>query len=179
METILFVLANSAIAAVISSITAALVNKLQQDRGYKQDYYKEIISKRLRIYERIERQIAVLNSSIADVRPHHLFFENNIDGFHEYQRNLFYARSCGIWLSEEMNYALSELNKLFFRINEEISDDIDKNIELGQRYYDDIVDCRNRVANVLKNDLQNLYEVEKFLKKKKRKTTVTYYLNKD
>ena len=78
-----------------------------------------------------------------------------------------------------MNYALSELNKLFFRINEEISDDIDKNIELGQRYYDDIVDCRNRVANVLKNDLQNLYEVEKFLKKKKRKTTVTYYLNKD
>ena len=101
METILFVLANSAIAAVISSITAALVNKLQQDRGYKQDYYKEIISKRLRIYERIERQIAVMNSSIADVRPYHLFFENNIDGFHEYQRNLFYARSCGIWLSEE------------------------------------------------------------------------------
>ena len=56
METILFVLANSAIAAVISSITAALVNKLQQDRGYKQDYYKEIILNYRKLLPRLDIQ---------------------------------------------------------------------------------------------------------------------------
>lgn len=63
-ETIKILLASSLIAGIVSTIVSYITSIRLKKIDFKNEYYKEILKKRLHAYEFIENQIAVLKSVV-------------------------------------------------------------------------------------------------------------------
>jgi len=99
MDKITLILTSSVIAAIVSAIISAIVSLKLKQIDYKNDYYKEIISKRLNAYQFLENQIAVLKSTVlddSDRKPYHMIFSYGEKKLNKFQDNLFLAMSYSI-----------------------------------------------------------------------------------
>jgi len=79
------IITSSAIAAVISFSANLLFRWID----YKNDYYKEVIKRRLNIYAKIEDLIALFNPVISrgDGRLGRAIFCNGIQSVHNFKKN--------------------------------------------------------------------------------------------
>jgi hypothetical protein len=138
---------------------------------FKNEYYKEILKKRLHAYGFIETQIAVLKSVVLgdDGKPFHMIFGQGETKFLEFQTNMGLAISYGLWIDDKTSKTLDEMNNLFFNLNNHVHNKSDSEIEkIGQEYYQRVADFRIRLEKDLKNGLYNLHDIKKAFKTKKR-----------
>lgn len=141
---------------------------------FKNEYYKEILKKRIKAYEFIERQIAVMKTVVLDKtdgKPYHLILSEDENTFHEFQKDLGLAISYSLWIDGKTSKTLDELNQLFYEINNLIIDKSKSEVEnIGKQYYQSIADYRIRLELDLKKGLYDLHDVKKIFKEKRRNT---------
>lgn len=66
MENLNIILTSSLIAGTVSLIVSYLISVQLKKLDFKNEYYKEILKKRLNAYQHIEAQLAVLKSVDLD-----------------------------------------------------------------------------------------------------------------
>ena len=168
MDNVWILVSSSAvIAAIVSSIASYLINKYSQNQAYKNDYYKSIISRRFETYQHIDDIIRALKSTMVDNgKGCHTMFTG---GKKEYYQTIVYLHNAltdSMWLSNEMFNELRNLNQLFLNIGDNITDDASSNIAIGKENYSKLGKYRTDIENQFKNDLLEMYDVEKFLETK-------------
>lgn len=170
MELIKFIFSIPYLSHILVALLSAGLTFLTTWRikkiDYRNEYYKNIINKRLQAYQFVENQIAVLKSSIIDSEDklaYHVIFSFDRDKFFEFQNNTHLALSQSVWLDEITIKNIEKLNEFFFQINEDSSD----LVKLGKQYYHKLAGLRNEIEKSLVAEIYQLHEVEKFIKLKK------------
>lgn len=168
---ILAILSSTLVSAIVSGIITLYMKRVD----YKQEYYKQIINKRLEAYSYIETQLSVLKSSTLDTEsrdphPYYMIFAFGYEKYLEFQQNLFTAISKNIWINQETSESLDKLSRLFFKITSSIKDITDREelIKLGKIYYKEIAALRYEIEILCRNDLFFLYNFKDLKKNKKR-----------
>jgi len=168
MDKITLILTSSVIAAIVSAIISAIVSIKLKHLDYKNDYYKEIIRKRLNAYQFLETQVAVLKSTVFDDydnKPYHMIFSSGEKELTNFQKNLFLAISYSIWIDEKTTSTMETLNEVFFHISLKIEQS-ENLTDLGKEYYKEIAGLRKTLEENVRDDLFNLHNLKKFFKSK-------------
>jgi len=159
------------IAGCVSALVSYFISVRLKKLDFRNDYYKEILKKRLASYEYIEMQLAVLKSVVLDEddgKAYHVMFSYGENQFFDYQKNLLMSISMSMWIDEETNENLEKLNDLFYNLNLKVSDkSTEEMIEIGKKYYNLISDLRFKLENSTKKGLYNLHDIDKAFKIKK------------
>lgn len=176
MEIWQIILSSALVSSILSSVATWLIGNHTQNKSFKNDYYKLVINKRMEAYEHIDNQLKTMKITTLDddAKPFHSMFYGNQKTISENQNNLIIARANGIWLSNAMENELSELNKILFDINHEITDDIANNVSIAKSYYYKVAASREKVEKQLRKDMLELYKVKRFLKEKRKIGYVEY-----
>lgn len=161
---------SSFFAAVVSSITAVIITKVSASKSYKNDYYKMVLQKRMAAYENVANTIACLKITSLDERDNKPFHAVIADK--ELFIQLGNAIMNNLWLSPKMTDILTDMNKIYYKIHNEI--DEEKRMCQAKEQYDAIVKLRTEIENCLKTDLQELYNVKQFLKQKTIETRIEF-----
>jgi len=168
MNTITLILTSSVIAAIVSAIISAIVSIKLKHLDFKNDYYKEIINKRLDAYRFLETQVAVLKSIVVDDtddKLYHMIFSYGEKELNKFQENLFLAMSYSIWIDEKTTSNMEKLNDTFFHISLKIEQK-ESLTDLGKEYYKEIAKLRKTLEKNVREDLYNMHNLKKFFKSK-------------
>src|SRR5579859_6544343 len=159
------------IAALLfsSSVLAALLsiagNHLLAQHQFKRDYFKEIIAKRLRAYERVDELIGLLRGTTYDDanRVAHVVVVNKALRDHA---NTLMATGIGLglYLSGTISSALSELNFILLKCPYDATEQ--QAFDVGAAHREQISAIRLRLEHSVSTDLLELYKVRQFLKKR-------------
>lgn len=178
METLNLILTSSIIATIVSTIVSYIISIRLKKLDFKNEYYKEILKKRLVAYEHIEIQLSLLKAVVLgdDKLPYHIIFGEGEVKFLEYQTNLFLAINKSLWIDSETAKSLEVLNDLFFNLNNKVFGRTDEEIvEIGKQYYKKLSDLRFELENKTKKGLYNLHDMEKAFKtEEKNKQRIIY-----
>ena len=144
MENLNIILTSSLVAGIISTFVSYFVSVRLKQLDFKNEYYKEILKKRLMAYQYIETQLAVLKSVVLDENdnlPYHSIFSYGDVEFFDYQKNLIMAISYNLWIDEKTTNILEKLNDLFYSLNIKTNglSEIEMH-SLGKKYYQKISD---------------------------------------
>lgn len=174
MDNLNLILTSSLIAGIVSAIVSYFISVRLKQLDFKNEYYKEILKKRLIAYQYIETQLAVLKSVVLDEEdnlPYHSIFSYGEEEFFDYQKNLIMAISYNLWIDEKTSNILEKLNDLFYSLNIKASglSEIEM-YNLGKKYYQNISDLRFELENSTKEGLYNLHDIKKAFKTKKVNT---------
>lgn len=155
MEIWHIILSSALVTSILSSVATWLIGNQALNKSFKNDYYKLVINKRMEAYQHIDDQLKAMKITTLDddAKAFHSMFYGDKKTIYANQHNLFLARANGIWLSNDMENALSELNQLLFKINYDITDDIDNNVALAKNYYTQVADTREKVEKQLRKDM--------------------------
>jgi hypothetical protein len=167
---IVAVLSSSFLAAAFTSLVSGVFSVYVKGKEYENEYFKEVIRRRLEAYEFIEAQISMLKGSSydSDGRAYHLIFAYGEDKYYEYQQNLIFAVAKSVWINDRTKDLLIELNRVFLKIG----NDYDLKNELlaaGKDYYEQIALLRDRLEKSFSNDLMDLHKIRKFFREKHKK----------
>lgn len=168
-EIIKVILTSSVIAAILSVIVSAFVSLKLKHLDYRNEYYKKILEKRLEAYKYVETQIAVLKGAVLDKdgRPYHQMFSYGEDDFHKFQGNLIVAMAYSMWINEETTNEMENLNEIFFKISNKTNNSSpDEMVEFGKQNYNAISTARKKLEHNVRQDLLNLHDLKRFMKKK-------------
>lgn len=172
IEFLNIILTSTLIAGITSAIVSFLTSLHLRKVDYRNDYYKEIIKKRMDAYEYIDAQIAILKPVVLDDndgRAYHIIFSYGEDEFLNFQKNLFVAVSYSMWIDKHTTGELENLNGLFYSLNNKIHLKTNSEaIEIGKEYYEKISDSRFRLEQATKKGLYNLHDVKKVFKSEKK-----------
>lgn len=180
METWEIVLSSAVISTIVSCIATLIINSVSQKKMFKNDYYKKVLNKRMNAYQYIDNQLKTMKITTLDedAKPYHSMFYGDQDYIAANQNDMMLARVSGLWLSSNMENALSGLNKVLYEINSNITDDINNNVVVAKNYYSQLADARDIVENQMRKDMLELYDVKGFLKEKKKHKGVDYQVKK-
>lgn len=150
-------------AAIISGLFAILSKRME----FSDEYYKQIIERRMDAYAELERlihsiKVAVLDSS--DGQLYHELFSKDDD----YQRVyilLHDVMSKSLWLSNGAFEETRQLNLLVFRNTSSVSGT--GLIAFGKTHYREIARLRERLEVNFAADLLRLHKVSSFLRSKR------------
>lgn len=169
-EMIIAILSSSILTALFTSIITGWFDVLLKNKEYQNDYFKEVIKRRIEAYGYIDTQISVLKISAydeTDSKIYHLVFAYSEEDFYDFQKNLGSALSKGIWINTQTKEILSDLSSVFLKVTSEF-DPKTHLVEGGKKYYEEIVSIRNRLENTFCKDMAELHDVKKFLKIKSK-----------
>ncbi len=176
MEIWQIILSSALVTSILSSVATWLIGNHALNKSFKNDYYKLVINKRMEAYQHIDNQLKVMKIAVLDndAKAYHSMFYGDQKIVCANQHELSLARANGIWLSNDMESTLSELNQLLFEISYDITDDIESNVVVAKKYYTQIADTREKVEKQLRKDMLVLYDVKRFLKEKRKTGYVEY-----
>lgn len=178
-ELLKVVLTSSIFAGLISVFVSYFTSRHLKKIDFRNEYYKEILKKRIQAYEYILKQIEVLKAVVLDddKKPYHNIFCYGEDKFIEFQQNLLKAISLSIWIDDKTTEQLEILNNLFFNLNNKMGG-ISKSeiVGIGKEYYKKISDKRFDLENSVKRGFYDLHNLKKIFKPKKtnRKRAIYY-----
>jgi len=171
LEQIKIIFTSTLVASIVSILVTYIVTLRLKRIDFRNDYYKVILTKRLKAYQFIEAQIAVLKSTVVeedDGKPYHVIFSYGEEKCIEFQQNSLIAISYGLWIDDETMKELENLNELFFSIDNQINLKTQKEIiEIGKKYYREISDSRIALEKSLKKGLYELHDVKRVFRPKK------------
>lgn len=174
------ILTSTLIATVLSTIVSTIVAIKLKSLDYRNEYYKKILDKRLEAYKFLETQIAILKSTVldSDGHPYHIIFSYGKDELHQFQANLIAAFAYGMWVHKDTLAEMENLNQIFFKVSRKTENaSVDRVIEVGKEYYDQIATSRKNLEKLVRSDLHNLHNLKKFMKEKKDDGKRTIYVN--
>ncbi len=165
-ETVLAVLSSSFLTALLTSVASVLIQTYLRKIDYEDEYYKQVIGKRLKVYEFIEKQIALLKSSVLDndKQMYHTIFAFSEKEYYEFQQNLFASVSNNMWISDETSRRLIKLNRLLLNIGKDFEFDGLK--EVGKAHYKEIALLRDEIEKLYRKDMLELHKVRPFLERR-------------
>ncbi|MDO7884295.1 hypothetical protein [Hymenobacter cheonanensis] len=162
-------LASAAIATVISTLITSLISFFIKDKEYKNDYYKKVIDKRLKVYELLEAALIDLNSRTmdeGDSRPYLTIF-GDTKRFEEAGGKLQDALQAGLWLNQETLLIAYTINKHLFDLIQKHDTKNAKILKrIGKDNFDTIFDLRQRLEQYVREDISDLHNVPRFFRKK-------------
>jgi len=159
-------LTSGASAAIITAIANGYFKKLD----YKRDYYKKIIERRLNVYEEVENIIGefyFVRQKDKDGNKTGSYY-SCMSTLKKKRRTMFKIRLClkhKIWLSKSMREEISLLNSLLLKYKNADTVIYQKEIIAA---HDKIHPIRNKMQEMLTQDLLELHDVEGFLKSDKK-----------
>lgn len=169
-------------SSVLSAGLTSYINYLLSKNLYKNEYYKKLLDKRITAYENINKQLTPLKLMVHYddsniIVPQILTFGKDYIG--DYMAQLAMLLDEGLWVSEELNDEILNLNVLLLEIFglENISDFLSnkKGIELiSIKYSDKIRSIRKNIEKVIAKDLSSLYNLPLFLKSLNVQKTKTH-----
>lgn len=172
MENINLILTSTLVAGIVSTFVSYFISVRLKKLDFKNEYYKEILKKRLSAYEFIETQLGVLKTVVldeADNKPYHLMFSYGDQEFYNCQKNLLMAMSLSLWIDDDTADSLENMNDLFYNLNLKTHGKSNNEIiEIGKKYYQNISDLRFNLENSTKKGLYNLHNIDKAFKTNKR-----------
>ena len=175
MENLRLILTSTIVAGIVSAFVSYIISIKLKKLDFKNEYYKEILKKRLVAYQYIESQLAVLKTVVldeSDNKPYHMMFSYSDVEFFDFQKNMFMAISFSLWIDDETTDNLEKLNELFYNLNLKIGGKSNGElVDLGKKHYQHISDLRFQLENSTKRGLYNLHDIEKAFKTKKTNTT--------
>lgn len=174
MDNLNLILTSSLIAGIVSAIVSYFISVRLKNLDFRNEYYKEILKKRLTAYQYIESQIMVLKSVILDKKdnlPYHLIFSYSDREFFDYQKNLIMAINYSLWIDNKTTNILEKLNELFYSLNIKTKGSTEIEMQnIGKQYYQKISDLRFELENSTKEGLYDLHDIKKAFKTKKKNT---------
>ncbi len=164
IEIITLLLSSSAIATILSSFINYLIQRNKSNNDFRNEYYKQIISKRFKAYEHVDQVIISLSgSSFMNGKAYPLIFndrQNFIDKFSK----LVFAISLGTWLSDETMKILVDINQKLLEADKEfnLSDSSDHILyrKAGTVYHASLINLKVLLQEQLKKDVRDLYNIK-------------------
>jgi len=162
------ILTSTLLAALVSAGVSALVALKLKDKEYRNDYYKQIIGKRLKVYEYLEKQLVQLRPHVLDDEDQKMYlkiFSKGKEYWQKSTRNQLSALNASFWLTYDTHTLLANLNKIIIEIGIRYDTSDDKElIKAGKEYDYMLSSLRIDLEAALRKDMQELYDVNKFFK---------------
>lgn len=154
----------SILTAAVGGLIGGFVTLRVARNQYRNDFYKNVVSRRIAAYEQLEYLITMLKTSVVDEddpRPYHILFKSNDSS--EMFKSSFVLSSHAMWLSNKVNSEVISLNRILYTFP------IDKAgiIEQAKVNYRTIADTRTRLEKLYARDFLKLHDVPSFLRSKK------------
>jgi len=171
-DTLTTVLTSSLLAGLISAVVSAFVSIRLKNKEYRNDYYKQIINKRLKVYGYLEKQLVYLRSHMMDDKDQQMYlkiFGKGEEEFIKSTRHQLLALDSSFWLTRDTHTLLADLNKLLteLRIRYDISDEEELR-KAGKEYNYALSTLRIELEIALRKDMHELYDVDKFFRARSR-----------
>ena len=164
------ILTSTILSGLIAAIVSAVMSLWLKNLEFRNEYYKEILARRLDAYKMLENLVAALKSTCfdpVDKRGYNSIFSKGLAYYEEFRVMFDSSMSNNLWINDKTLECLIDLNSILinieFRINE---GDDNRIIDLGKTYYKDIATLRNKLEASIRHDLLNLYDFKKFDKSK-------------
>lgn len=172
MDFLNVILTSSIIASIFSAIISYVVSKRLKVIDFKNEYYRELVKKRLAAYQSVENFISVLRGVIldeTDKKAYHVIFAFGYSEVINKQAELMNSIANGIWVDNDTMIKLERLNSLFFNINSKtLKKSNEEVINIGKEYYQKLSDLRFELEVATKKGLYDLHDVAKLLRKSKK-----------
>ncbi len=163
-------------AGVISGFMTFWLKRIE----YRNNYYRQIIDKRLNVYEIIEKDIFYALNSLrrfGENKFSHTIFVNGMEGFQGFKAALTNVLQKKIWISNNTGHLLDKLERGINEIrdmwlkmiseNKDV-DEINKTfIAFGILRFSFFRELHMDIEKAAKNDLKNLHKVWKYLKEER------------
>ncbi len=163
MDTTNIILTSTVIATFLASTINAVVGHYAKQRDFKNDYYKDIIKRRLKAYKQVNALVVKLKTAILeeDNKPYHFLFSDEEGKLTDYLKSYADIYPHQLLISETLFEKLRELQDIMFGYKEGMSI-----IEFGKQNYQCISDLRHSIEVTIATDMLSLYDIEGFLKQK-------------
>lgn len=174
------ILTSSVVAATISTIISGFIAFVSIRLKHRNDYYQKIIDKRLEAYDFINNQLSLLKFTGFDEKDKKFFyvmFNQSQNDILEFQNNLIQAFSKSFWIDKETIKNMEKLNQVFYLINNEITENIENNCNVGKKYYNRIANIKNKLEESINKDLSNMFKFCFLLRKRFNNGKRLFYSN--
>lgn len=150
-------------SALVSTMVSGLTTYLIEKRKYNQEYWKITISKRLEVYEEIERILVYFQSShFYNEKPCHLAFLED-STFDELQSTLAQISWKRNWISPKLYGLIIQLNRELYKYDYNNTPNI---MEFGVKNYQKFSNLRDEILNTISKDYSKMSNVKGFFKLK-------------
>jgi hypothetical protein len=159
----LSILTSSLISALVGGLIAGAVTLRVAKNQYVNDYYKNIIQRRISAYEQLELLIYLLKTSIADNSDNKLYHFIFADGDTSKAFEIMMSISShSMWLSKGVIDETIGLNRLLYTFPSKKEDVL----SFAKENYKNIAETRTRLEKLYARDFLSLHNVPGFLKSK-------------
>lgn len=167
MEIIAIVISSSLASAIITTILGGLISGWLKRIDYADEYYKQVLKRRIEAYELLETEIGILKQSCLadDGKAYHLVFAYGKDNFHDIQKGLMGVMAKSLWLTNDLQNIVVSVNREFLDASFTAKDD-EELINVGKEKYQNIASLRNQLEQIFSHDISTLHQVKTFLKDK-------------
>ena len=161
------ILTSSLVAGIVGGLITWFSNHRLQRGTFRNEYYKQLITKRLKAYETVEAlnkflmQTVTMNS--GDTYP--IMF-HSADKFVDSMVLHAKASEDSVWLSHDITDILSTINHLVLLANEKYKlqgASPDHYRKAGIEMFAKIVEVRQDLHNQLRSDFKDLHKIESFI----------------
>lgn len=164
------ILTSTIVSGLIAAIVSAGMSLWLKNLEFRNEYYKEILARRLDAYKKLENLVAALKSTCidpVDKRGYNSIFSKGLAYYEEFKGVFQSGMANNLWINDNTLEIMQELNKVIVTISSQILNGNDHRIiDLGKTYYKDIATLRNKLEASIRHDLLHLYDFKKFDKSK-------------
>lgn len=161
------VLSSSLASAIISTVLGGVVSSWLKRIDYADEYYKQVLQRRVEVYELLEAEIGILKQSCLDDdgKAYHLIFAYGKDKFYDLQKGLMVVMAKSLWLTDDLQDIVVSINRELLDVSFRAQDD-EQLISVGKDKYEKIATLRHRLENSFSYDIGTLHRIKPFLKRK-------------
>lgn len=174
-------------AIISSSVLAAgitgIINWRINSNHNKREFFSRVLEKRLQSYEELNKLIAFLNTKIqvsGNLIVHHAL--SDYDYHILFLKQLSITQDHSIWMSQEIGSLLTQINAFMFSKISSKADSLERKdyneyyIMKGDIHFDEIEDLKKTLQHLMVKEIENIYNIKKFIKEKKKDKTEQFPL---
>jgi hypothetical protein len=163
------VVSSSLVSAIITTILGGVISGWLKRIDYADEYYKQILKRRIEVYELLEAEIGMLKQSCLpdDGMAYHLVFAYGIDSFYDLQKGLMTVIAKSLWLTDDLQDVVISINREFLDASFRAQDD-EGLINVGKEKYQAIAKLRHQLEKKFSRDISTLHQIKSFLRKKSK-----------
>lgn len=157
-------------SALVAAIVSFVSNYVIQNLNYKQEYHKQLISKRLKAYEAVENVLQILGGHAITENQESIprvFWER--ESYIDFMQRLIYAITQSVWLSHDVTTILENINatctkaSFDFNLAKPESSKIDF-VKAGLALDSKLLEYKSELFVQIRHDFLKLHNIEAFNK---------------
>lgn len=166
-ELLLALLSSSFFGGVVGAFITGRFNLRVKDLEYKNEYYKQVLEKRIDAYESVEKLVTGFKTAVVDDdrQPYH-FILSHEDGLLDAHKLLYEISSQALWLSDDLFLETRNLSLLLYGGTSHA----DGPVAFAKKHHEELAKFREKIERLHIRDMLSLHEVGTFLKTKKIKS---------